>query len=556
MTDVVERPGTTPARSLVDLAVAGYALGLLVLWAPSLYWGLLTPRVALVFVASGPGLVTLAVMAWRGDRAARWAVGLLAWLLVTVACSVNPRTSLLGSMGEDRGWLYVLGALSSWALGRRVSTAGRQLVQRAIVLGLGVNVLVAVLQAVFKPTGALRMIDQRVVGLTPNAVMLGGLVVGALGLLGRRAVSDTRWVRLVPLAVVLGAVANLSGSRAAVGVGLLVLTAPTGWAAWRSTQRARVVTETDRTRRPSVVPPMVLLVAVVVGVALSATLHTDASSMTRSEGSEASSGIRPRLTMWVAGLDATVERPLVGWGPGQFRAATSTRVTSAFARAEGPDRLYFDAHNIAVEILTTTGVIGLGLSLGFLGAAARRASGPLAWFALGIGTSWLLTPASTVTAPLALLALGASSLPAERGGSVPTATVPVDHRLPPPARVLGALLGVVGLLAGMRLLVADHLVDTAASTGDPTVIERAQRLLPPDVVLASVENDLWRRRLGGHDAPEARRGAIRSARRGTKLDPRRPIRGSSWASPRPTGGAAVRRCGCVGRVRRCSARSS
>ena len=141
-----------------------------------------------------------------------------------------------------------------------------------------------------------------------------------------------------------------------------------------------------------------------------------------------------------------MRHPLLGTGPGQFRAATSRLRTVAIARAETPDRLYVDAHNLVVEFATTTGLLGLAALLAWLLLASRRASGPLLGFALAVLAAHLLEPQSVRTTPMALLALGAAG---------PTLAIAPLRRV---GRAATAMLAALALAGGARLLAGDfHL---------------------------------------------------------------------------------------------------
>ena len=168
---------------------------------------------------------------------------------------------------------------------------------------------------------------------------------------------------------------------------------------------------------------------------------------------------------------------MFGWGPGRFREATSSRVTASFARAEEPDRLFYDAHNVAVEQLVTTGLVGLVLFAGFVVTVFRRARGPLVWFAAGVALTWLLNPLSICTAPVALVALGAAWNQAPprpaRSSSDRTAL----------ARGVGAVLAAAGIVVGGVLIWTDLLIERGTHPTDVETLEAAAHLRPGDPVL-------------------------------------------------------------------------
>lgn len=488
---------------LADLALLGGIAALAVVWAPGLFSGLTTPRLAVLLAMLGPGAVVLVGLVRRGDVAARWAAGYLVWALVAALASGAVRISLVASIGIDRGWVVLTGYVGIWALGRRLGVRGRRLLPAVLIGAVSLSASVAVLQAAFHPGGALEMVDGRANGLTSSSVYLGGQVGAALvlaaALAGR---AGRRWLLALPACTLFALTANLSGSRSA-----LVITGPIALAAvirW--------------SRRATAGPPALVRIAAVVaaialGVGLSFAFDLGGAGTSRLEqGASGSSGFGARATMWRAGVAATGERPLTGWGPGRFRAATAARTTAEFARAEGPDRLYFDAHNVLVEHLTTTGIVGLVLLGGFAVAVARQARGPLAWFGAAMVAIWMLSPVSVATGPLALFALGAA-MPRPPPG--PGSTVRA-------ARLTGGVLASLGLLAGASMLTADRLAEQASTTGSVDLAVEAQRYLPPDDTLADLEALARRRVATVGPAPATRAAALEAARRPIALDPTRP----------------------------------
>ena len=108
-------------------------------------------------------------------------------------------------------------------------------------------------------------------------------------------------------------------------------------------------------------------------------------------------------------LDGFVDRPLLGFGPGRSQVATSPRRSLEIAHYEGPDTLYSDAHNVFVEELVTTGVLGFIAFLGWLVLSGRRARGPLAGFAAVAALAMLVEPQFIGLTPLVALAFGAAT---------------------------------------------------------------------------------------------------------------------------------------------------
>ncbi|MEZ5202989.1 MAG: O-antigen ligase family protein [Acidimicrobiales bacterium] len=356
--------GPVPGRA--DVAILGYVGALLVLWSPAFYLGLLTPRIAIVLVGLGPGLAVVFGLARRGDRASWWLLGWLAWAALAALASSSPRLSLLGVYGIDSGWIYLAGYVGAWGLGRRLRPSSRPLLGRIVFAGLAVNMAFAVLEVVIDPSGDLATNAGRAAGLQTNSLYLAGLLTGLLAMLARsvgRGAPRWRLALVVPTALAL----NLTGSRTALVGGTVIAVA--------AVALPGSGTALDRPER--LLRTLAVVVGVGLGVLISLPLQGEASTVVRLEGNEASGGMRNRVLMWEAGVEALDERPLVGWGPGRFREATSSRITAEFARLEGPEKVFFDAHNVVVEQLVTTGVVGAALLGGFVVLAVLRARGPL-----------------------------------------------------------------------------------------------------------------------------------------------------------------------------------
>ena len=71
-------------------------------------------------------------------------------------------------------------------------------------------------------------------------------------------------------------------------------------------------------------------------------------------------GVQARLTAWEAGLAGFAERPLLGWGPGNFGTVFGRFATGYGAVAEPHDQ----AHGKLVETAATQGALGLAAYLG------------------------------------------------------------------------------------------------------------------------------------------------------------------------------------------------
>ena len=197
--------------------------------------------------------------------------------------------------------------------------------------------------------------------------------------------------------------------------------------------------------------------------------------------------VQSRLAAWEAGLEGFAERPLLGWGPGNFIAVFGRFASGHGAFAEPHDQ----AHGKLVEVAATTGVAGLaawvalwGLALAVLLRAVRAMDPPERALALFVAAalagslvqlqSLFDTVASTLPGTL-LLALAARLEP----GVVGERRQPRWPRWPrlragavlarPGAR---AALGAAAVAVALGGLAANHAIYTAADVrySDPAAV--------------------------------------------------------------------------------------
>ncbi|MEP7046069.1 MAG: hypothetical protein ABI949_05285, partial [Ilumatobacteraceae bacterium] len=113
-----------------------------------------------------------------------------------------------------------------------------------------------------------------------------------------------------------------------------------------------------------------------------------------------------------------------------------------------------DVHNVVLQMLVTTGIVGIVLLTLFVVWAMRRADFGLSLAVVAIAVNWLLQPSTTSSLMIAAIFLGAS---AARITAPPVSTGPSRRWL----RLVTAGAATLGLLAGMLLVAADlHLRDT------------------------------------------------------------------------------------------------
>jgi O-antigen ligase len=494
-------PGAAELASRRDRsAAARWAFGAvfvsLVAFLPSSdFWAsarpALTLRMAIVLLALAAGLPLLVRLAFGGDRTARVVLAFVVWAAIAAAASGAP-LAWTGEYGAGTGALFVVALGACWAIGRVLPSDGRPAVGVAVLAGAAVNAGFGVLQPVLHLSQTDRaFFDGRSTGLLGNPVFLGALCAAALAFVP--AVLRRRPAAGLLLATLLAAATQLSGTRTA----LVVLVLVGGWAAVQCGRRLGIA----------------LAVAVVIGVFFGGALHDDATPTASARVEAGSAG--PRVDYWHAGLRAVRSRPVAGYGPGRFRAATASHRTLAIVRKGGPDVLYADAHNLFMEYLVTTGVVGLALLLAWLVLAMktlRRPVQPAAAVAAGaLLAVHLLEPQHLILTPLMVLLAAVAGPRSDAGRSRPLVAATV-------------LLGVVALAVGARVVSGDLLFHRARADFDLARMERASaRLWPwPDPVSAEIRIHAYRAKTE-KDAAELDT-AVAAARRARRREPENPIR--------------------------------
>lgn len=490
------------------LIAAGAVLLSLVPHLPGFALGPLTLRLAILLPMAGWGLVELVTLAARGDRAARWGTAMVGWGLVASLLSPEPRLATFAHLTADREWLYQASYIGWWAVGRTLPAEARRPVGAALLLGIGANSALALAQSGADGQGILALIDGRAPGFALSSVFLGGLVGSGLVLVcALVARAGARWWGWLAAVALLAAAAEASGTRSALLIGAVI--------------------SLLALHRAGVARIAAVVVAIAIGVVAAGAIAVDdgvASSVDRLGSSSGGGGVATRTEMWSAGLEAALERPVTGWGDGRFRTATSARTSAAFAADEGPDKLFFDAHNLVVEHLVARGIVGVVLLLGFGWAASRRASGPLAWFASAMAVSWLVAPATVVTAPPMLLCLGLATRTTSDTPQVPTD----DRRWARNARhVALAVLVLAGTVQAGRILAASRALEVAETESSVTAIAEARRLFPDDPTLSDTEAQVYADRAFRNGDRVQEGLALAAARRTVRIEPTRHL---WWAS--------------------------
>lgn len=398
------------------------------MFSPSVGATFWAPKAAVLLLVAAVGLPRLVGLLAGSARLP--AVAALLFVGVSLASTVfsdAPLLSVLGLYNWGTGALFVASLAGAWSIGAALDEHGRRAVKTALLLAVGANVAAA-LAGLVLPVEELRLRpDGRSSGLLGNPVHLGAFLAAGLTLVGP-------WFRSRPLPgslLVVGTAATLqlSGSRLSLVLGLLVALGPV--LRWPLRLAGAFLA--------------LLLVGVVVGGML-AEPRGGASGSARLGAVEASTPTA-RLETWWSARRAAADAPVLGAGPGRFRAATSQYRTKKLALAEGSERVFTDAHNLLVEYVVTTGIVGFACLLAWLIVTIRLAAGPLLVFGLVLFVHHLLQPQWVGTTPLVFLALGAAMAGAVAGPGRTKMT-----------GVATAVLAAVALPVAVRLLLGDfHL---------------------------------------------------------------------------------------------------
>ncbi len=491
-----------PGEYGVLVAVLGLLLGALPA-AGAFFW---SPKATVALVMIGPGLVALVVAAFARDRAAVAGLAFLGVAGLATVLSPSPLLAVTGLYNDGTGLLFLGAVVGAWALGRRLGPASRDLLVYALLGAAVVNAVMVWLQmSSFFTNDLFALVDDRGLGLLGNPVHATAFLVGAAALAVERlphraappATASTAREPVGPLALTLllavfASAVQLTGGR--IGIVLLALVA------------VRALVRTGL-RRGAVV-----VVAFALGVGCAAVVFPSGTGAAGRLADSGSSTFGGRVDRWRTAVPAVGDRPVLGIGPGLYRRATSVHDTAAAARAFGADSLYRDAHDVFVETVVTTGILGLVALVLWLLLAARGAHGALAWFAVFAGVSLLFQPSFVGLTPVIALALGAAA--ARRAHPFGKAGV-----------TAAVVLAVIGATFGGLLLRGDIVLGRAARSVDTAQARRAVRLVPlwpePAFVLLRAEaTDAHRT----GDSVHWRR-AIAAARDATRRDPSEP---SGW----------------------------
>ncbi|MDD5628758.1 MAG: O-antigen ligase family protein [Elusimicrobia bacterium] len=361
------RTGRTPLlpNLLLPAGLWLIAAGVPLVWSLGLYAALTLPKLALV----AAGLLVCSVGAlwsWRrgtfAPEATPYDAALLAGAVVLAAstCASQDRgLSLIGNYNYYAwgAWpMAMFGAVCLFAYWGLAPAERRQRALQAVLASLALAGLYAILQASgvepFPGIGA--VLHGRAVSTMGSPVSLGACMALAvpLGLhwaLGTRGQKAFGWVCLV---LILGGL-YASISRAAwiaaalSGLAYLVLTRRLD-GLWRSRGRAAAAA--------------VLCLALGAGVA-----HRLATRGVRSAYDAA------RVDVWRAAWTSWREHPWLGSGPDTFELGFRRHKSMDYYKGAGATEFQQNAHNDILQVLVTTGLVGLAAYLWLLAALGLAA---------------------------------------------------------------------------------------------------------------------------------------------------------------------------------------
>ncbi|NNN21646.1 MAG: O-antigen ligase family protein [Acidimicrobiales bacterium] len=447
------RSFNVPGAAFIAILVA---FGLCCAYIP---WGAAAPfvsRFAVLFLTIALG-APLVFWAWS-IKTFRLPVVLMALFLlvalVSALLSHQLDIAFFGIYTAGTGWIFYLALFSAWLIGLRCS--GSEISVKAITyvisIGAVVNSLFAVIEiATIHSTHGLNGLaiasSGGASGLLINPVFLGQLLSGTIVL-----VAFTKYLTNRASVVVLfvcGIGDYLSQDRASIifiAIGVVVLL-----------YRKRLV---------GLGLSVVLCLGYFAGGLIS-NFYNGAKVSSRITSGAISTVGSARMVIWKYSIHAFEKSFLIGYGPSGDSKATLPLYGLDMVRATRlPSGYYADAHNVIIELLVCTGVIGTLLVGAFMLSAIRISGGELLWFALAMGVFLLFEPLNIATCPLIFLALGAGVSPREKPknivGKVICSVPSIEaKKLKPHIKGARLSLCVLAIIFGISIIWGDIEIDHA-----------------------------------------------------------------------------------------------
>jgi O-antigen ligase len=372
--------------------------------------------------ATGPGRTEM----W----AARAAAGFVAVTAIATALARTPWLAIAGTYLQGTGLVFFVGLAGCWALGTGLRGRDRRFLESALIAGAVVNSVVMVAQRFADLSGLqLPSFSGQPDGLLGNPVFTGAVVAAALVLVAPRFL-DNPSLPTAAVVVLLGVGLAITGERLPVVVAALVVAGV-------------LVRARRRHDEPTLTPRSLVFSALVVGGVVVGWLLTlgQKSSLARAAQSSGSETYGDRFHAWIAGIRALGHRPLLGFGPSEYRVATEFFFSPSFVQSHG-GVTFNDPHDIFIAVAVSSGLLGLALLGCWLGLGSVR-SGPLFWFAAALFVNALVEPLNGTVTPLLFLALGAARWRGAAPGGTDRSGAAGSARWVAPAACVLAVLALV-----------------------------------------------------------------------------------------------------------------
>jgi O-antigen ligase len=431
------------------------------------------------------------------SRAIEWVMaGLILWVLLVYGRAAVPRTRLHAAVA---GVALVTVVAAVFAAVPYVAAFGEQ--DRYLGLTFLIDMVVLYLAV------AIAVRDDRDVGILLGAIAMAGVIAGGYAVIQTLGMDPFAWAadaRGRPFAtfgnpdqfghfisvlfgVLFGAAVGATdhGRRAIAGAGALATLGLAAIVATRGTLVGVVaaVAGVIAVRRPTARATIVGAAATVAVAGALLVTPLGRRAVTTVQG-----GVLPdRIQLYEIAARGTLARPLLGYGPDNFRAAfVGNRTADSLAiLGVGPQT---SAHDWVLDSSATTGLLGLAalvvlVCLGTIGLAQLARARPAIGMALlaGWAAYWangLVDVGSVAVGWFPWLALGVAAALRGRRGDAAARSVP---------RWLGAAITVVvgvGVITGARAFVANEEVwasSQASHFGDPeTAVILADRAAARD----------------------------------------------------------------------------
>jgi O-antigen ligase len=443
-----------PVAAIVAAAGLGLVLPLAELPLPT------DPVMPLRIIVLGVALTLGMLAPSRARLSKRMAIALGAGAVAFVVAALVGRTPLLSLVGRYpryEGLPMIAAYAAALVVGVRVLTSAqpRRVFTSAIAVAAVVNGLVAVGQAVFGG-------GDRVTGLLSNSTTLGTFGLIALVVVGWSLLAHGRpllWVGVAGAAACI----VLSASRGVlVGLG------------------AALVVALVLRKRASTPTRWYVLVAAGAVVAAGALLVPSTAARVTGASPFSESTITGRVMLWRESVQLWLAHPLAGVGPSRYVDAINPFHTAQWAAAVGPYAPPDSPHDVVLQVICSTGILGV-VALAAIGVIAVRD-------ALALRSPQLVV-AATVTAGLLATYLTSFTDPITTtlGAFVVGGALAVRHDQPvaKPVRIAtAAMIGALSLWLGLSLVVGEVQYSralTAAAPQSPAQSAIAARPWDPDM---------------------------------------------------------------------------